>query len=51
MSNYNIIEVEGKKDLKRFIKFPDELYKDCKQYGPALQSDQICSLRKDPALD
>ena len=31
MSNYNIIEVEGKKDLKRFIKFPDELYKDCKQ--------------------
>ena len=51
MSNYNIIEVEGKKDLKRFIKFPDELYKDCKQYVPALHSDQMFSLTKDPALD
>ena len=51
MSNYNIIEVEGKKGLKRFIKFPDELYKDCKQYVPALHSDQMFSLTKDPALD
>ena len=51
MANYNIIEVIGKKELKRFIKFPDELYKDCKQYVPALHSDQVFSLTKDPALD
>lgn len=51
MSKYNIVEVSGKKDLKKFIKFPDELYKDCKQYVPALHSDQVFSLTKDPALD
>lgn len=37
--------------LKKFIKFPDELYKDCEQYVPALHSDQVFSLTKDPALD
>lgn len=41
---YRIIEVETKKDLARFIKFPDELYKDCPQYIPALHSDQKKSL-------
>lgn len=51
MANYNIVEVKDKKNLKRFIKFPDELYKDCKQYVPALHSDQVYSLTKDPALD
>ena len=51
MSKYNIVEVSGKKDLKKFIKFPDELYKDCKQYVPALHSDQVFSMTKDPALD
>ena len=30
----------------RFIKFPDELYKDCRQYVPALHSDQVYSLTK-----
>lgn len=41
---YQIQEVTGKKDLMRFIKFPDELYKDCRQYVPALHSDQVKSL-------
>ena len=30
----------------KFIKFPDELYKNCKQYVPALHSDQVKSLTK-----
>lgn len=51
MAKYRISEVAGKKDLKRFIKFPDELYKGCGQYVPALHSDQMFSLTKDPALD
>lgn len=41
---YRIREVTGKKDLKKFIRFPDELYKGCKQYVPALHSDQKKSL-------
>lgn len=51
MPDYKIIEVKNKRDLKKFIKFPDELYKDCKQYVPALHCDQKFSLTKDPALD
>jgi len=50
MSNYRIIEVEKKKDIKRFIQFPDDLYKDCKQYVPALHSDQMFSLTKTTTL-
>lgn len=30
----------------RFIKFPDELYRDCPQYVPALHSDQLRSLTR-----
>ena len=41
-----VIEVLSRRDLKRFIKFPDKLYRDCKQYVPALISDQINSLTK-----
>ena len=44
MPDYRIIEVSSKKNLKRFIKFPDELYRGCKQYVPALHSDQKKSL-------
>ena len=44
MSDYRIVEVKSKKDLKRFIGFPDRLYKDCPQYVPALHSDQVKSL-------
>lgn len=50
MADYAIKEVSTGKDLKKFIKFPDELYKDCKQYVPALHSDQKASLTTDPAL-
>ena len=46
MSDYKVVEVLGKRDLKRFIKFPDKLYKGCPQYVPALHSDQVKSLTK-----
>ncbi len=46
MSEFKVIEVLGKRDLKKFIKFPDILYKDCPQYVPALHSDQMKSLTK-----
>lgn len=46
MAEYRIIEVESKKDLRKFIKFPLDLYKGCRQYVPALNSDQIKSLTK-----
>jgi len=44
MSRYQVVEVLSRKDLKRFVCFPDELYKSCPQYVPALHSDQIRSL-------
>lgn len=50
MADYKIVEVQSKKDLKRFIKFPDTLYKDCPQYVPALHSDQVFSLTKTSTL-
>lgn len=46
MSQYRVIEVENRRDLMKFIKFPDDLYKDCAQYVPALHSDQVKSLTK-----
>ena len=46
MPQYRIVEVLGKRDLMKFIKFPDQLYKDCPQYVPALHSDQVKSLTK-----
>ncbi len=44
MPDYRIVEVSTRKDLKKFVRFPDKLYKDCKQYVPALHSDQMHSL-------
>lgn len=44
MSKYTISEVQGRKALREFVRFPDELYKACPQYVPALHSDQIRSL-------
>ena len=46
MADYRIVEVVSGKDLRRFIRFPDELYKDNKQYVPALHSDQVNSLTR-----
>lgn len=41
-----VVEVTSRKDLRRFVRFPDELYRGCPQYVPALHSDQIKSLTK-----
>lgn len=44
MPDYKLVEAKTKRDIKKFIKFPDELYRDCPQYVPALHSDQMKSL-------
>ena len=44
--SYTVVEVLSRKDLRRFIHFPLNLYKDCKQYVPALDSDQVKSLTR-----
>ena len=46
MSKYIITEVASRRDLMKFIRFPDELYRDSPEYVPALHSDQIHSLTK-----
>lgn len=46
MAEYKVVEVKSKRDLRKFVRFPDELYRDCPQYVPALHSDQIHSLTK-----
>ena len=46
METYRIVEVTTRKDLRRFVEFPDRLYRDCPQYVPALHADQIKSLTK-----
>ena len=50
MHEYKVVEVTTRKQLMMFIKFPDELYKDCKQYVPALHSEQIYSFTKVSSL-
>ena len=40
MNKIIIKEVKTKKDLKRFVRFPLELYKDNKNYIPALEADE-----------
>lgn len=37
---YKAREVNGKKDLKEFIRFPESLYKGCSQYVPPLHKGQ-----------
>ena len=51
MSEYKVVAVENRRDLKKFVKFPRLLYKDCEQYVPALDQDQIQTLTKNPALE
>ena len=46
MPDYKVQEVLDHKQLMQFIQFPDELYKDCPQYVPALHSDQERSLTR-----
>lgn len=50
MPNYRIVEVETRRDLKRFIRFPDELYRNCPQYVPALHADQVHALTRCASL-
>ena len=51
--NIEIKEVNGSKDLKKFVKFPIELYKDCPFHIPALMFDEIETLnpKKNPASE
>jgi GNAT superfamily N-acetyltransferase len=51
MPDYKILEVQTRRDLMRFVRFPDELYKDCPQYVPALHGDQVKSLTRVAPLD
>ena len=51
MPDYQIREVLTRRELMQFVRFPDELYKDCPQYVPALHSDQIKSLTRVAPLD
>ena len=44
MPEYKIEEVTKRRQLRKFVEFPDELYKDCPQYVPAIHSDQVSSL-------
>ena len=47
-----IKQVEGKKELKQFIRFPFELYKDNKYWVPPLIADEVKTLTKaNPALE
>ena len=50
MATYRVKEVLSRKDLMRFIKFPDELYKGCEQYVPALHKGQAKNLMHSAAL-
>lgn len=51
MSDYKLVAVEGRKDLRKFVRFPDRLYRGCPQYVPALHSDQMKTLTADAALE
>ena len=51
MAKYIITEVKDMKDVKRFVRFPDMLYKDSRQYVPALHKKEIRNLTKDAALE
>ena len=51
MSGYTIREVTGRRDLRRFIRFPDQLYKGCDQYVPALHKGQEFDLIHSPSLE
>lgn len=48
---YKLVEVLDRKQLRKFIKFPDELYRSCPQYVPALHLEQKKSLVKSASLE
>ena len=51
MAEYRIIEVNDAKDIIRFVRFPDNLYRGCPQYVPALHTQEVRNLTKDAALE
>lgn len=46
-----IVEVKTRRDLRKFVEFPDILYAKCPQYVPALHIDQIKTLTENAALE
>ena len=52
MSHLSVVEVKSENDLKKFIKFPMELYKNNKNYVPPLINDEknIWNPKENPAL-
>ena len=53
MGNVEIRIVEGRKDLKQFVQFYNELYRDCPYAVPFLFSDELATLdkKKNPAFE
>lgn len=52
MDNIVIKEVSGRCELRRFIKFPNKLFKDVPTYIPALMGDELGLLtKKNPSLE
>ena len=48
----SVQEVHTRRELRKFITFPEKLYKDCPNWVPALHSDEFDTLGdKNPALD
>ena len=43
---FKVREVSSRRDLHRFIAFPDRLYRDCPQYVPALHSNEVRNLTR-----
>ena len=39
-----IVEVKTKKQLKQFVHWQNEFYKDCPYYTPAIEADEVTSL-------
>ena len=37
---FTIRKISKRKDIKKFVRFPTELYKDCKNYVPPMESDE-----------
>lgn len=50
MAAYTICAVTDRGSLRKFVGFPDELYRGCPQYVPALHSDQMRTLTKSAPL-
>jgi GNAT superfamily N-acetyltransferase len=51
MTPVEIVPVEGRRMLRQFIRFPFDLFKDCPQWVPAFEDDEIKSLTdQNPSL-